>query len=164
MLKNLIISAVCIAGLTGCCKLQCPIDRPAKQECDSSLQCKKDKNCKKSETCLYGTEWELELSSLAGVKAGWVEPEEDITLTIKRDGSVAGFSGVNRFFGGANTVEVDGNKIKFNNMATTMMMGPAMEYETLFLQTIAQADSYKIVDGDELILYKDGVKIAEFED
>ncbi len=56
----------------------------------------------------------------------------------------------------------DGNKIKFGNMATTMMMGPqpAMEVEQQFLQFMNTADTYEISDSKLTIKNADGQEIV----
>ncbi len=56
------------------------------------------------------------------------------------------------------------NNIKFGDMATTMMMGPAdeMEAESDFLQILPRVKSYKM-DGENLILVTDNGGELVFE-
>lgn len=57
---------------------------------------------------------------------------------------------------------IDGNKIKFGNLATTMMMGPmpAMNVEQAFLQFMNTADTYEIQDSKLIIRNSDGQEIV----
>ncbi len=139
-----------VLALGACCLVGCD---------DSKTEAKRE-----AAPSLYGTEWELEMESLPGVDKNWNKPEKDITLVIAEDGSVSGNGGVNRYFSGENTVTVDesAGTIKFAPMATTMMAGPGMDYETLYLQTIADVDGFKIVN-DELTLMKNGMPVAVFD-
>ncbi|MDE6571114.1 MAG: META domain-containing protein [Alphaproteobacteria bacterium] len=56
----------------------------------------------------------------------------------------------------------DGEKIKFGNLATTMMMGPqnAMEVEQAFLQFMNTADTYEISDSKLTIKNADDQEIV----
>ena len=46
-------------------------------------------------------------------------------------------------------------------MGSTMMAGPGLQYESLFLKTLDEADNFAIVDG-KLYLYDDNNVIAVF--
>ncbi len=114
---------------------------------------------------IYDVEWELELETLEGANRNWVEPISDISMIIKKDGSISGNAGVNRFFGTANTVKIDPAEgmIKFDQVGVTMMAGPGMEYESAFLKVLPTVTGYRIIDGD-LILYRNSTIVAVFED
>lgn len=57
---------------------------------------------------------------------------------------------------------VDGNKIKFGDMATTMMMGPqkAMDVERGYFQFMQGAQTYEIDDNKLILQNADGQEIV----
>lgn len=86
-------------------------------------------------------------------------PYVDIDAEAK---SITGMAGCNRINGVANFVGEDSN-VTFSNMAVTRMMCDNMAVETLFLNVLNEAKSYKLIeDGATLILYdKAGKRIVE---
>lgn len=81
-----------------------------------------------------------------------MEPKlmKDAFITLKMDGNrVTGNGGCNGLTG---TYELmSGNRIKFSQMASTMMMCPNMEVEQKLTEVLEKADNY-YVNGDTLIL------------
>lgn len=109
---------------------------------------------------LKNSAWTLNINSLKGADSQWDKPAKDITLTFDENGKVAGCAGVNRYFSGKPALENDGD-IDFGMMGSTMMAGPGLQYESLFLKTLDEADNFAIVDG-KLYLYDDNNVIAVF--
>ena len=109
---------------------------------------------------LKNSAWTLDINSLKGADSQWDKPAKDITLTFDENGKVAGCAGVNRYFSGKPALENDGD-IDFGMMGSTMMAGPGLQYESLFLKTLDEADNFAIVDG-KLYLYDDNNVIAVF--
>ncbi len=101
--------------------------------------------------------WLLKSVEGAGPPAGVESP----SLTVNPDGSVGGFTGVNRFSGKLNA---EGGKL-FGPLATTRRAGPpaAMEVETKFVRLLSAAAQGQRV-GDELQLFgEDGKVLLTFE-
>ena len=93
--------------------------------------------------------WKLKILEGEEVKMG-ENQEREIYFTLKlEDNRVVGFAGCNNIMG-SYTLGV-GNRIRFSQMATTMMACPDMEIEQEFLKVFELADNYTIV-GDELLL------------
>lgn len=109
---------------------------------------------------LKNSAWTLDINSLKGADSQWDKPAKDITLTFDENGKVAGCAGVNRYFSGKPALENDGD-IDFGMMGSTMMAGPGLQYESLFLKTLDEADNFAIVDS-KLYLYDDNNVIAVF--
>ncbi len=110
---------------------------------------------------LTAAPWELEKDSLPGVNQSWAKPQKEITLRIYSSGRFNGCAGVNNYTGTA-TLDVDARTIKFGNPGVTRMAGPGLEYEQLYLKTLAGVDSYQIAD-DDLYLYDGNTIVAKFE-
>lgn len=136
---TIVSAAVAAAVLSGCSSL-CP-------------------NNSKADT-LKNSAWTLDINSLKGADSQWDKPAEDITLVFDENGKVTGCAGVNRYFSGKPVLENDGD-IDFDMMGSTMMAGPGLQYELLFLRTLDEADNFAIVDG-KLYLYDDNNVIAVF--
>lgn len=81
----------------------------------------------------------------------------DITIAFD-DGKVFGFSGVNRYFGGAS---IDGENINIGNVASTMMAGPQdkMDAEMNYLQLLSDAKKIKMEDNKIIIITKDNEEL-----
>lgn len=108
---------------------------------------------------LIETQWILDLNSLSEIDSSWEKPGKEITLMIDNASKVAGVAGINRYFGSA---EINaGGKIKFAQMASTMMAGPGMQYESAYLKILGTVDTYKI-EEDKLILLSAGKTVAVF--
>ena len=108
----------------------------------------------------------------------WIISGTDVTLSLKADGTFAGQSYVNRYFG---EYTLNGNTITFNPGGSTMMFGPDMEKEDAFFAALQGEQTYRLVDG-KLVLSggltfteapksvvgswetADGVTISFFED
>lgn len=117
--------------------------------------------CRTSKTdALKNSAWTLDVNSLKGIDAQWDKPAKNITITFDTDGKVAGCAGVNNYFTGMPVIEEDGD-IDFGVIGSTMMAGPGLQYETLYLKTLDEADDFAIVDG-KLYLYDDNNVIAVF--
>ncbi len=105
------------------------------------------------------SEWTLtELNGKAVAAAGKREAQ-----SLKFDAEkkrVTGFAGVNRFFGG---YERDGDKLKFDRLASTRMGGPpeAMKSEQAFIKALGDVSQWRIVDGVLELMQKDKV-VARF--
>ncbi len=81
------------------------------------------------------------------------------TLLIS-EGRASGSAGCNRFMG---SVTVDGNSLKFDKMATTMMLcQDGMDLEEAVLNIFGQANSYTVEKGN-LLLKKDAEVLAVFK-
>ena len=71
---------------------------------------------------------------------------KDANITIAFEGDkVYGFSGVNRYFGGA---KIDGDNIEVLNVASTMMAGPEdrMQAESGYIKLLNEADNHELPD------------------
>lgn len=81
----------------------------------------------------------------------------DITIAFD-DGKVFGFSGVNRYFGGA---VINGEDLDISNVASTMMAGPQdkMAAEMEYLQLLSEADKIKMEDNKVIITTKDNQEL-----
>ena len=112
---------------------------------------------------LAGSEWKLDLASLAGTESRWTKPEKTVTLAFaagKEAGRVSGCAGVNRYFGPVTYDDAAGT-IRFGNLGATMMAGPGLEYERAYLKMLGGADRFAI-RNDRLILMAGNVPVAEF--
>ena len=74
----------------------------------------------------------------------WTISGTDVTLSLKADGTFAGQSYVNRYFG---DYTLDGNKIVFNLAGSTMMFGPDMEKEDAFFKALNGEQTFELADG-----------------
>jgi heat shock protein HslJ len=111
---------------------------------------------------------------LAGLEGSWVlvalggeplpELEQPVTLEIRGDGSVGGFSGVNRYNTTLHTSDLAEGHLAFGLVATTMMAGPpeAMEFERVFGERLAAVSTFS-VEGERLRLYAGGDEALTFE-
>lgn len=86
----------------------------------------------------------------------WIISGTDVTLSLKADGTFAGQSYVNHYFG---EYTLDGNKITFDRTGATMMFGPDMEKEDAFFAALEGEQTYEIVDG-KLVL-ENGLTFTE---
>ena len=98
-------------------------------------------SCKSAEKSIR--ERSFELNDIFGHKA---------SITFKEDGTLHGFSGVNRFFG---NYKLEGSKISFSGMGSTRMAGApdAMRFEDKFMKALSQADRCSLL-GNSFTLYK----------
>ncbi|MBL1211508.1 copper resistance protein NlpE N-terminal domain-containing protein [Geminocystis sp. GBBB08] len=97
------------------------------------------------EVTMENTRWELvEIMGKPVIKNE--TQREAIFITFNKEKNrVNGFSGCNNFMGGIEIKE--GNRLKFEQMASTMMACENMEIESTFLQTLQQVDNYGMKDN-----------------
>jgi putative lipoprotein len=103
---------------------------------------------------IKGTIWQL--SSIDGQDAA---AGVTSTLTFNDDGNVSGNGGCNSFGGKAT---VDGSKLKFGDLFSTMMAceEAKMKQEAAFLAALEKTASYRIENGTLILLDGAGVGIA----
>lgn len=91
--------------------------------------------------------WELEYIYSDGSQ---MAPPDDHNATIAflNDSQMAGDTGCNRFFGNFTASD---DKLEFNNVGSTRMMCPQMQFESAFLSTIENTASYN-VSKNQLVL------------
>ena len=115
--------------------------------CGSSV----NPNLPSGEAALADTTWKL----FAIDKRDPVDAHNEMTLTFS-EGQVHGNSGCNSFGG---SYSVNGDKIQFSQLASTMMacMQPEgiMEQEQVILQYLNQAETYRFEDGQLVIAVSD---------
>ena len=114
---------------------------------------------KAAPTPLRSTYWKL--VALNGKPAVAAKDQREPHLVLKGDElRVSGSGGCNNLMGG---FEVDGDKLRFTQVASTMMMCPeGMAQETSFLKTLETVARYRI-SGDALTLADDkGKAVAKF--
>lgn len=82
----------------------------------------------------------LDINSIKGKE--FTLENSDITISFDTN-KVYGFSGVNRYFGG---VDIQGDKVTFTNLASTMMAGPQdkMTAESEYLKTLNEMNTMSI--------------------
>ena len=108
---------------------------------------------------LTGNSWKL--VELYGVQEIAVDNNELFTITFEpAEHKVSGVAACNRYFGTYS--EADVRKLTLGQMGTTRMMCRNMQQESEFLKMLGEVDSYTI-DGDMLILQKDGEVISIFQ-
>jgi heat shock protein HslJ len=100
---------------------------------------------------IEGTKWELIYYRKSTVAEGIV-----ITAAFE-DGQITGSAGCNSYFG---SYEIDGNKISIDQLANTEMfcMDPegVMDFETMYLDWLRDAQTISISDGQVMIFRSDG--------
>lgn len=114
---------------------------------------------KAAQTPLRNTYWKL--VALNGKPAVAAKDQREPHLVLKGDEMrVSGSGGCNNVMGG---FELDGNRLRFMQMASTMMMCPeGMEQERAFVKTLENVARYRI-SGDALTLADDkGKAVAKF--
>lgn len=74
------------------------------------------------------------------------------------ENDLKGFTGCNNLFG---KYELNGNSLKFKDLATTRMMCPSIEQENKLLRVLERVDSFRISDKI-LTLYQGDEAIATF--
>ncbi len=96
-------------------------------------------------TALTATPWALQAFGGADVPLAALQGK-NITLEFRADGGAGGSAGCN-IYGGDYTV--DGNKLTFSPLITTMMAcdPPLMTLEQAYLAALAKTASFKVVDG-----------------
>lgn len=86
------------------------------------------------------------------------------TLDLRRDGSIGGFSGVNRFVTRLGSEDAVEGTMSLGPTAGTRMAGPprAMAFEKIFLERLDAVTGYD-VDGDTLRLWSGDDEVLTFE-
>jgi len=110
---------------------------------------------------IKGTKWKL--TELMGKPVAQEDKtKKDIYFIMsKSDNSVHGFAGCNTFMGSYELME--GNRIKFSALASTMMACPDLDTESEFNKMLGTADNYSI-SGNTLSLNKAKMApLARFE-
>lgn len=116
---------------------------------------------KKTELAMKHVTGEWTLTSLAGHDLKGVEEQRRPRLTIREDGQLAGFSGVNRIAGKPDWTGITTGAFRAGNLVATKMAGPpeAMKLETAFLDALSRADRIAIEDGS-LVLSQGSTRLA----
>ncbi len=85
------------------------------------------------------------------------------TINFTQDGTVSGFSGVNRFSGKTDLAQLAQGKFALPNAVSTKMAGPplANEVENKFLGALTSVDGAKM-QGESLLLTKGGETLMRF--
>lgn len=104
---------------------------------------------------LSGNQWIIEAFNFPEVAV--IQKNCYFTIDEKKS-EISGFEGCNSFFG---KVKIDGQKISFYEITSTLKACENMQYE-LFMKNLSEIDSYKIVGG-ELFLYKKDVLVMTME-
>ncbi len=109
---------------------------------------------------LTNTYWKL--TELDGAPVTMApEQEREVRITLTDDGKVQGFTGCNRVMGG---YTLAGNALRFTQLAGTRMAcpPPLMQLESAVLANLNSVTGY-LLEGEKLILLKDGAPVARFE-
>ena len=93
-----------------------------------------------------------------------IEKQEFLLTNMYKDANITiafevyGFSGVNRYFGGA---KIDGENIEVLNVASTMMAGPEnrMQAESGYIKLLNEADKIEVKNDSIILLTKDNEKL-----
>lgn len=109
---------------------------------------------------LTNTYWKL--TQLDGAPVTMApQQEREVRITLTDDGKVSGFTGCNRVMGG---YTVAGTALRFTQLAGTRMAcpPPLMQLESAVLANLNSVTGYQL-EGEQLILLKDGAPVARFE-
>jgi heat shock protein HslJ len=109
---------------------------------------------------LTNTYWKL--TELGGAPVAMAPGQErEVRITLADDGKVSGFTGCNRVMGG---YSVAGATLRFTQLAGTRMAcpPPLMRLESAVLAGLDSVTGFQ-VDGEHLLLLKDGAPVARFE-
>lgn len=110
------------------------------------------------DACILDTRWKL--VELWGKPVAEVERYPFIHLHAK-EGRISGFGGCNSFGGGYELKA--GNRVRFTNMASTMMACPDMDSEQELFNVLSMTDNFAC-DGKTLALHKARMApLARFE-
>ena len=113
-----------------------------------------------STASLTNTYWKL--TELDGARVSMApEQEREVRITLDDNGKVTGFTGCNRVMGG---YTVAAEVLRFTQLAGTRMMcpPPAMQLESAVLANLNSVTGFRI-EGEQLILLKDGAPVARYE-
>ena len=109
---------------------------------------------------LTNTYWKL--TELDGAPVTMApQQEREVRITLTDDGKVQGFTGCNRVMGG---YTLAGTALRFTQLAGTRMAcpPPLMQLESAVLAKLNSVTGYQL-EGEKLILLKDGAPVARFE-
>lgn len=109
---------------------------------------------------LTNTYWKL--TQLDGADVAMApQQEREVRITLTSDGKVTGFTGCNRVMGG---YTLAGKTLRFTQLAGTRMAcpPPLMQLESAVLANLNSVTGYQL-EGEKLILLKDGAPVARFE-
>ncbi|MCC7256863.1 MAG: META domain-containing protein [Gammaproteobacteria bacterium] len=112
-----------------------------------------------AESPLRGTYWKLVRLGDAPVVASMKQREAHLVLATD-EARVSGSGGCNRLIGG---FEIDGEKLRFGRMASTMMACPEGMEERKFLDTLAQVERFRIRGSHLELLDATGAVTLRFE-
>ena len=112
-------------------------------------------------TSLQETHWKLIELNGQPVTNPAVNQKEAFIMLAKQDNRLSGSGGCNMMMGGYELME--GNQIKFSNVASTKMACPDMSMEDALGKVITDTDNYAI-NGKFLMLHKAKMApLAKFE-
>lgn len=114
----------------------------------------------KPQASLTNTYWKL--TQLDGAPVTMApQQEREVRITLTDDGKVQGFTGCNRVMGG---YTLAGTALRFTQLAGTRMAcpPPLMQLESAVLTKLNSVTGYQL-EGEKLILLKDGAPVARFE-
>lgn len=109
---------------------------------------------------LTNTYWKLTQLDGAAVTMA-PQQEREVRITLTDDGKVHGFTGCNQVMGG---YTLAGTALRFTQLASTRMAcpPPLMQLESAVLANLNSVTGYQL-EGEKLILLKDGAPVARFE-
>ena len=143
-----IIATLLVAGLCAALPTACKSDQPAWVQAEQKEQT--------DPASLRGVKWVC-----VSINADAMTSAEPITLDFNADGTVTGFSGINRF---SAPYTADTGSLSFGPIAATRMGGSAesMGQEQRFLQALAKTSQFSLQSG--LLRLSDGgkKKLLEF--
>lgn len=99
--------------------------------------------CSNNSNIPVESNWSVEYICNNGIQIA-PPAEHNATIAFLKDSKIAGETGCNRFFG---DYVVHGEKIRFENVGSTRMMCPQMQFETAYLQIISDVASYDLSSG-----------------
>ena len=114
----------------------------------------------KPNATLENTRWRL--LTAKGIEITMQEGQEESYLLLEADSNRArGFSGCNNFSG---SYQVDGSKLSFSQVATTMKMCPkGMENEQMFQTAINETTGYELAGENLKLVDGSGAELAIFK-
>jgi heat shock protein HslJ len=104
---------------------------------------------------LSGSKWHPSFMTKSEIPSG-----VHMSVQFGPDGSITGYGGCNRFFGG---YTIDGNHIKIGPLGSTRKGCPGLtQLETSFFATLEAAKSFAQDDGTLTLFDAAGDKLAQF--
>ncbi len=128
--------------------IACTSSKPAAQTPDST------------QVPLTGTYWRL--VELRGKETGPTPADKrEVYLKLQDNGDAEGFAGCNSFRGKYEATA--GGRIRFNNVASTLMACQDMTTEDALLEALKTCDSYNLTDGKLVLNRARMAPLARFE-